>query len=130
MLVPLAVWVILVGTPSFSEMVGIIFPILTIIAGGIAILAYGANKVLRDTANDLRLRVNDLEKDRAIDRKVIATQAAELRVWQQAVTGEVQLTAIKDLLDQHHSEAVAQWKKNDRTLDRCADALETLVNKR
>src|SRR5687768_7905247 len=108
MLAPALLWLVLATTPSFSQIVGIIFPILTVIAGGIAILAYGANKVLRDTAEDLRKRVNDLEKDREQDRNVISAQAAELKVWQRAVTGEVQLAAIMDLLDTHHADAVTQ----------------------
>lgn len=113
--------------PSFSQVVGVIFPILTIIAGGIAILAYGSNKVLRDTSADLRQRVADLEKDREADRALIAAQTAELKVWQGAVTGEVHLTAILNLLTQHHNEAVAEWQKVDAILERCGDALEVIA---
>lgn len=109
MLCALVVWTL---TGSFTGIVSIIFPILTIIAGGIAILAYGSNKVLRDTAEDLRKRVVDLELDRDALQVRANSQAAELSVWKKAVTGEVQLTAILDLLSDHHKEAVREWAKN------------------
>lgn len=98
--------------PTFATIVGIVFPILTIVVGGVAILAYGSNKVLRDTATDLRTRIEDLEKERDIVRAKADASAAELKVWQRAVTGEVQLSAILDLLGDHHREAVTEWTKN------------------
>lgn len=100
------------SAPSFATIVSIIFPILTIVAGGVAILAYGSNKVLRDTGADLRQRVEDLEGERDSIRARADSAAAELKVWQKAVTGEVQLAAILDLLGDHHRESVAEWAKN------------------
>lgn len=100
------------SSPSFATIVGIVFPILTIVAGGVAILAYGSNKVLRDTAADLRTRIEDLESERDTVRAKADSASAELKVWQKAVTGEVQLAAILDLLGDHHREAVQEWAKN------------------
>lgn len=112
----LLIWLFLVAaastSPSFTTIVGIVFPILTIVAGGVAILAYGSNKVLRDTATDLRTRIEDLEKERDVVRAKADSASAELKVWQKAVTGEVQLAAILDLLGDHHREAVSEWTKN------------------
>jgi hypothetical protein len=115
--------------PSFSTIVGVIFPILTIVAGGVAILAYGSNKVLRETADDLRKRVSDLEHEREVDRQKIASQDAELKVWQRAVTGEVQLAAILDLLGDHHKEAVAEWAKNRVAEGNMVQAMNRLAQK-
>lgn len=117
------------GAPSFTDVVGIIFPILTIVAGGVAILAYGSNKVLRETATDLRSRVSDLEHEREIDRQKIASQEAELKVWQRAVTGEVQLAAILDLLSDHHREAVTEWAKNRKAEGNVVEAVNKLTAK-
>lgn len=97
---------------TFGSILSVVFPILTIVAGGVAILAYGSNKVLRDTADDLRKRIEDLEVERDTVRAKADAATAELKVWQKAVTGEVQLTAILDLLGDHHKEAVAEWARN------------------
>lgn len=110
----------------FSNLANVIFPILTIIGGGIAILAYGSNKVLRDTAADLRVRVTDLEVSKKIDREKLDSQATELKVWQKAVTGEIKLAAILDLLNSHHAQSVVVWERMNATMDRMNTYLNEL----
>lgn len=90
-------------------MVQIALAVLTIIIGGICTLLLVSTKTLRDSRDDQEKRILFLEKKSERDDETIEQQAEELRVWQRAVTGEVQLTAILELLNEHHTEATTSW---------------------
>jgi hypothetical protein len=103
-----------------STIVSIVFPVLTIIIGGACVLLFGVTTTLRATNGDLTARVDFLEGERERLRVESATTianleakvtscTAELEALRKVVTGEVQLTAITDLLSHHHEQAVSKW---------------------
>lgn len=102
--------------PDLGSIVGVIFPLLTLLAGGGCILLYGSTTTLRANNGDLEKRVDLLEaeglrKDAQIEthQKEIAGQKGELLALSKVITGEVHLVAITDLLTEHHAQAVAEW---------------------
>jgi hypothetical protein len=99
-----------------STLVGIVFPILTIVVGGACVLLFGVTTTLRASNGDLRARVTDLEAGEGRSQEKIAGQASEIAALQRVVTGEVQLTAIADVLGHHHSQSVAVWTGVEHTL--------------
>lgn len=102
--------------PGLGSIVGVIFPLLTILAVGGCALLYGVTTTLRQSNGDLRDRVKDLEAENetkdhkitALEEQVSAHQG-ELAALSKVITGEVHLVAITDLLTQHHDEAIKQW---------------------
>lgn len=91
---------------DLGNVLGVVFPILVIIVGGVCILLYGVTNTLRTSNGDLRDRVSDLEAAEVRNEATIKQQAAEIAALQKVVTGEVQLTALADVLDAHHRESV------------------------
>lgn len=97
--------------------------IVVIVVGGAAALQYGTVKVLRETASDLRARVEDLEKSRTKDRAENAQLIADRDALSRVVTGEAHWVALGEQLDAHHREAVEHWKTDEETLVEIRDAL-------
>jgi hypothetical protein len=106
-----------------------IFNILTIVAGGVSIMLFVSTKTLRDSRDDLRQRRDDLEEERTRDKATITSQAAELLVWQHAVTGEAQLTAIIELLKRHDRDMRANWVVLNAALNHVGTAIDRLIER-
>lgn len=85
---------------SMGTVVGVIFPLLTVIVGGACVLLFSITTTLRASNGDLRDRVDDLEKEQTKDKATIKEQHAELEALKKVVTGEVQLAALGDTSDQ------------------------------
>lgn len=81
-------------------------------------LMRGSLTGLRDSNGDLRNRVGDLEKERAEDRAKLSELEGENRLLQVMVTGKVDWGAISDLLEEHHRQALKQWRALDDKLNR------------
>lgn len=97
-----------------GELLTSVFGIATLLAAGLAGLAWGTVKTLRDSNQDLRNRVSDLEdSDRAKSTKM-AELESENKALGRLVTGEVHWQSIADMLDHHHREAQRHW---DEVLD-------------
>ena len=101
----------------------VIFPFLTILVGAACILLFGVTTTLRATNEDQGNRIKFLEDERKRDKETLdardqAIKAlnTEILMWQKTVTGEVHWTAITDLLEHHHSQAVVQWERYAATL--------------
>ncbi|MGH3496200.1 MAG: hypothetical protein ACRDP1_01880 [Nocardioidaceae bacterium] len=96
---------------QFASLLSLAFGIGLLVAGGLAGLMRGRITMLRETADDLRSRLGDLE---ASDRAK-STELAELRnerdVLRRMVTGEAQLTRLTEMLDHHHEQAMAEWRR-------------------
>lgn len=90
--IALVVYVLSLGT-----IVGVVFPLLTVIVGGACVLLFSITTTLRASNGDLRDRVADLEKEQALDKATIKEQHAELEALKKVVTGEVQLAALGDM---------------------------------
>lgn len=108
-MIPLAV--------TFDSALGTIFPILTVITGGACILLFSVTTTLRQSNGDLRDRVSDLEASDVRKDATIKEQAAELVALQKIVTGEVQLTALADVLDMHHRETIVSTARIEHGVD-------------
>jgi hypothetical protein len=109
---------------SLATILGVVFPLLTIIIGGACVLLFSVTSTLRASNGDLRDRVADLEKEQSIDRATIKTQAGEIKTQaaeivalQKIVTGEVQLTALTDLLEHHHADTIKTQARIEKTVD-------------
>lgn len=98
--------------------------VVVIVAGGLAALQQGQLKTLRDTNADLRARRDDLEKD--VDRleadvthrdEQLGTSEAEKEALRRVVTGEVQLTAITDLLEHHIADSSRGHARIEKAID-------------
>lgn len=114
---------IAISVPGFGSIVGVIFPLLTILAVGGCALLYGVQTTLRANNGDLDKRVAILEaegvrKDAQIaaQQKEIDGQRAELATLGKVVTGEAYLVAISDLVTEHHAQAVREWQTINGTL--------------
>ena len=93
-----------------------ILTVATIIACAVTGLTVGTVRTLRDSNNDLRGRVKDLEDNRAADQALIATQKADLDALGRVVTGEVhwkaqseQLLSLTTQVVQLQQEARQHW---------------------
>jgi hypothetical protein len=106
---------------SLTTILGVVFPLLTIIIGGACVLLFSVTSTLRTSNGDLRARVDDLEKEQVRDKATIATQAAEIHALQKVVTGEVQLAALADVLDHHHQMAVTSAGRLEKSIDAVLD---------
>lgn len=93
-----------------------VFGVTTVIATAGLGLMFGSLRTLRDTANDLRLRVGDLEKERAEDKAEKAELLTENRLLKTMVTGKVEWVALTDQLEDHHKQAVVWWRQADETM--------------
>lgn len=112
---------------TFGTVVGVVFPILTIIIGGACALLLSVTTTLRASNGDLRDRVTDLEAEQKIDKSLINSQKADLDALRKIVTGEVQLAAITDLLEHHHQAAVTAWQSVEGKIDQLAPSLDTIL---
>lgn len=101
-----------------------VLSVTTIIATALVGVLFGSLKTLRDTANDLRSRVSDLEKERTEDRAEIAEAQSENKLLKAMVTGKVEWVALTDQLEEHHRQAVAWWAKTEARLTEIAAALK------
>ena len=100
-----------------------VLSITTIIATALVGVLFGSLKTLRDTANDLRSRVSDLEKERTEDRAEIAEAHSENKVLKALVTGKVEWVALTDQLEEHHRQALGVWVKFEGLLGEILAAL-------
>lgn len=87
----------------------------TIATAGVGLM-FGSLRTLRDTANDLRARVADLEKERAEDKAENAELSSENRILKTMVTGKVEWVALTDQLEDHHRQTMIWWRKADDTM--------------
>lgn len=102
---------------TFAEVWAVVAPFISIGAFGALFLVYGTTKTLRDTNNDLRAQHED-DKERLAEREMLIASMKEhqaqlegrIGVLESLVTGAVNWTAISDLLEAHHREAVAHWR--------------------
>lgn len=120
--------------PGFGSIVGIVFPLLTILAVGGCALLYGITGTLRASNGDLRNRVKDLEDEDAAKATKIKAQGeqidgqkGELEALRKVITGEVQLTAITELLANHHRQAVTEWEAINTVLTRIDTTMAELL---
>ena len=102
---------------NFGTILGVVFPVLTIIVGGACILLFSITGTLRSSNGDLRDRIGDLEREQAVDKATIITQAGELEALKKVVTGEVQLAAITDVLTHHHETSIAATGRIEKGID-------------
>jgi len=93
-----------------------VMTVATIIATAGVGLMFGSLRTLRDTANDLRSRVTDLEKERAEDKGANAELKAENKLLTSMVQGKVEWVALTDLLEEHHRQAIVKWDLTDKHL--------------
>jgi chromosome segregation ATPase len=100
-----------------------VLSVTTIIATALVGVLFGSLKTLRDTANDLRSRVTDLEKERVEDRAEIAESQSENRLLKAMVTGKVEWVALTDQLEEHHRQAVSWWGETRTILSEIRNAL-------
>lgn len=91
---------------GLDTIVGVIFPVLTVVIGGACILLFSVTTTLRASNSDLRERVKDLEAKNLTNEATISAQKVEIELWSKTVTGEVHLVAIEDLLTHHNNYAV------------------------
>lgn len=111
-----------------------IFPVLTIIVGGACVLMLVSTKTLRESRDDQEKRIKQLEEERVRDKETIASQAGELVIWQNAVTGQEQLrvlielvTQLTALLTEHHTEATTNWDQVGKILKHMDETQAALV---
>lgn len=100
-----------------------VLSVTTIIATALVGVLFGSLKTLRDTANDLRSRVADLEKERTEDRAEIAEAHSENKLLKAMVTGKVEWVALTDQLEEHHRQAVSWWGDTREVLQQILTAL-------
>lgn len=93
-----------------------VLSVTTIIATALVGVLFGSLKTLRDTANDLRSRVSDLEKERTEDRADLAEAHSENKLLKAMVTGKVEWVALTDQLEDHHRQAVTWWAETRKVL--------------
>lgn len=98
---------------SFQAILTGALAVATIIASALVGILFGSLKTLRDTANDLRNRVSDLEDERTRDKAEIAEEKAKSKILQSMVTGRVEWVALTDQLEEHHRQALTWWAKAD-----------------
>lgn len=111
--------------PLGNIVVGVL-SVFTIIATALVGILFGSLKTLRDTANDLRARVLDLEKERAEDKAKIAEEEAKSKILQSMVTGKVEWVALTDQLEEHHRQALGWWRTADTNFAAIPNSLAAL----
>lgn len=70
----------------------------------------------RAKIEEQRGEIDDLKKDRADDRALIAQLNSDLAVLRPLVTGEIHWQAISDMLEHHHETAEKHWATVEGTL--------------
>lgn len=98
--------------------------VVVLIASGAAGAMFISLRTLRESNEDLRNRVGDIEKERADLRADVADKDGRIRVLESVVTGEVHWAALTDQLEAHHKFAVERWDKTTETLAAIREALE------
>lgn len=99
----------------------------TIIATALVGVLFGSLKTLRDTSNDLRARVGDLEKERAEDKADLSESRSENAILKSMVTGKVEWIALTDQLEEHHRQALDWWRRADGRLEAIPEAIREAV---
>lgn len=94
----------------------------TIATAGVGLM-FGSLRTLRDTANDLRARVGDLEQERANDKEekaalasALAEQTSENHLLKTMVMGKVEWVALTDQVGDLHKQTLVWWRKADETM--------------
>jgi hypothetical protein len=100
---------------------GVLFVTTAIATAGVGLM-FGSLKTLRDTAEDLRNRVADLERERAEDKAAAAEMSSENALLRAMVTGKVEWVALTDQLEQHHREAIGHWTRTEATMSQILTA--------
>lgn len=94
----------------------------TIAAGGIGLM-FGSLRTLRDTANDLRDRVADLEKERTEDKAANAELTNENKWLKTSLTGKVEWTVVTDLLAEQDRKQTEHWAIEEQLLHQILTAI-------
>jgi hypothetical protein len=109
----------------------VVLSVTTIIATAGVGLMFGSLKTLRDTAEDLRNRVSDLEKERAEDKARIEATEVKLDAaerengWlRSTMQGRPEWIALTDQLEQHHREAINHWERDESLLNEILTAVQ------
>jgi hypothetical protein len=111
---------------SASETLTALLTISTIVIGGVLALVYGSNRVLRDTATDLRSRVSDLEAYRAEAKGTISALVSERDVLRNLVQGAQNWAHLEALLVEHHTEASHYWETTAKVMEKMTQTLQVL----
>lgn len=111
---------------TVGQVVSIVFPLLTLIAGGACILLFSITTTLRSSNGDLRDRVGDLERDLTSEKTENAALRSDLSALQKVVTGEVQLAAILTLLESHDRSTVAEHARIEKAVEQIREGVQEL----
>ncbi len=111
---------------NVGTVVSVVFPLLTLIAGGACILLFSITTTLRSSNGDLRDRVSDLEKALSTEEEKTKTLQSDLSALQKVVTGEVQLNAILTLLETHDKSTVAEHARIEKAVEQVREGLAAL----
>lgn len=103
---------------------------IAIIAGGAATTLLTVVRTLRESNNDLRRRVTDLEDDRD-DLRVklterddaVAQTRRDMDALAKVITGEAHLVALEQRLEEHHKQAMGGVERILKALAKLADLL-------
>lgn len=137
---------------DLGQVVNIVLAASTVAVAVMAGLSYGSRKALREANEDLRKRIDDLEKDRDRCREEINTvraagesaiselrakadaDIAELRstneVLARTVTGEVHWKALAESLDGFVRDAHRHWKSEQDMLDDLVGHVDRFIKSR
>lgn len=101
---------------SLLGVLAAILAVTTAVAAGLAGLLFGTIRTLRESNQDLRDRVDDLERGRTEDRAKIAELRADNAALGRVVTGETYLVSLTDQLNTHQLEAREHWTRDEELL--------------
>lgn len=102
---------------DLGTIVGVVFPLLTVITGGACVLQFSVTRTLRDNNGDLKERVSILESEIAIEKTANASLQSQVDALQKVVTGEVQLQAILTLLEGHDRASVTAHARIEMAIE-------------
>lgn len=109
------------------NLVSAIFPLLTVIIGGICALILINTKTLRDSRDDFAVRIKQLEDERTRDKEALAESATAIRFWRSAATGDEKLDAVTSLLTVHHDESQKNWVLVNAGLGHIGTSIDRLI---
>lgn len=116
---------------QFQPIVSGVLLVVGIVAASFAGVQTGNNKTLRETVSDRGVRITDLEgevarkdaahaeeiarKDADLARKdtELAEANNQIRFLNAMKTGRIELTALGDLMEDHHRQALIHWGQID-----------------
>jgi hypothetical protein len=111
-----------------------VLAVITTITTALVGIQIGTVRTLRESNNDLRARVGDLETERLNDKAKIverdgkiSERDSEIALLKAMVTGKVEWIAVTDQLENHHREALEWWEKADGHLSAIPEALRAAV---